>query len=151
MDADIPTDLIEDLLNEYKETFVAMDQDGDGFVTKADVERLLFSLNQKPTPDEIEDIYTVLDPDNQKINFTQFVKLLVVVHRSFDREETLRSVFLAFDRNGDGNLGTAEIFYVLRQLGIQVQRQEIEDIVQEQGGCIGFEQFCKVFGRYELQ
>eukprot|EP00703_Trepomonas_sp_PC1_P003454 JAP93152.1 Calmodulin [Trepomonas sp. PC1] len=151
MDADIPTDLIEDLLNEYKETFVAMDQDGDGLITKADFERLLFTLNQKPSQEELDDMYSAIDPENQKINFTQFIKLLVVLHRHFDREETLRSVFLCFDRNGDGNLGTSEILYVLKQLGIQVSRQEVEDVVQEQGGCIGFEQFCKVFGRYELQ
>ena len=49
MDADIPADLIEDLLNEYKETFIALDSDGDGFITKADFEKLLFTLNQKPS------------------------------------------------------------------------------------------------------
>ena len=38
---DIPPELLEDLIAEYKEAFATLDSDGDGVVTRADIERIL--------------------------------------------------------------------------------------------------------------
>ncbi|CAL5989821.1 Calmodulin [Hexamita inflata] len=148
---DIPQELLEDVINEYKEAFQTLDQDRDGFITVADIARLLSSLNQKPTQNELNDLMLTLDPEQSgQISFIQFVKLLVLVNRNFDREESLRSVFLCFDRNGDGNLNSQEIYYVLKAINLNISRAEVEEIVGEFGGQIGFEQFCRAFGRLDM-
>lgn len=120
---DIPQELMEDIINEYKEAFNILDQDGDGAIKSEDIERLLITMNQKPSAEEMKDIMLTLDPEQTgEISFIQFIKFSIMCQRTFNREATLRNVFLAFDRNGDGNLNASELFYVMKALKMNVTR-----------------------------
>lgn len=146
-----PIELREDLLQEFKDAFLVFDHDADGEISAQDIENVLKAFDQKPTTDELKSLMEVIDQSGTgKITFIQFVKLLVLSQTCFDREETLRAVFLCFDRNGDGNIGPAELHYVMKTLGINFSRQDAEELLGEFGGVIGIEQFCKLFGRTEL-
>ena len=53
-------------IEEYKETFLMFDKDGDGTVSTKELGAVLRSLGSNPTPEEIEDM---IDVRNQNIQF----------------------------------------------------------------------------------
>ena len=46
-------------IEEYKETFLMFDKDGDGTVSTKELGAVLRSLGSNPTPEEIEDMIDV--------------------------------------------------------------------------------------------
>ena len=46
-------------IEEYKETFIMFDKDGDGTVSTKELGAVLRSLGSNPTPEEIEDMIDV--------------------------------------------------------------------------------------------
>ena len=84
------------------------------------------------------------------MTFLEFTKLMVTNTRNYDQEETLREVFLAFDRNGDGTLAPGELHCCLTWMGMQVARDDLEELCNEFGGEIKFKDFCKTIGKFDF-
>ncbi|KAH0573718.1 Calmodulin [Spironucleus salmonicida] len=146
---DIPTDVIVEFLDEYREAFNAFNISKSGKIQPDEIDRIMHILNQQPTRGEIADILETFC-QSQEISFINFTKLLVNSSRNYDQEATIRDVFLCFDRNGDGMVNASELQFVLQQLGIPAERQELEDLCNEFGGEISFKDFALVFCRFEV-
>jgi calmodulin len=63
---------------EIKDAFKAFDKDGNGFILKADVRRVMASLGEKLTDEEVDEMMLIAeaDLDGNQINYEEFVKMM---------------------------------------------------------------------------
>ena len=87
-------------LDEFRECFDAFDKDGGGSIDSAELEALMNSLGQSPSPTELEKMVELADADGSgDIDFVEFVTLMA--HKMQDQEEDdederLKSAFAIF-------------------------------------------------------
>lgn len=151
-DTELPFDLAQETLEEYKEAFNLFDRNGDGNITTAELGTVMRSLGQNPTEAELADMINSIDTDgNGVISFIEFVKLMVSKSRNADSEEELREAFRVFDRNGDGYVNAAELRHVLTHIGEKLDEDEVDDLLREADidgeGQIKYADFVKVLCR----
>ena len=128
----IPYDLAQETLEEFKEAFNLFDRNGDGSITTAELGTVMRSLGQNPTEAELADMINTIDTDgNGVISFVEFVKLMVSKSRVADSEEELKEAFRVFDRNGDGCINAAELRHVMTHIGEKLDEDEVDDLIRE--------------------
>jgi calmodulin len=60
-----------------REAFKVFDKDGNGFISAADLRRVLTNLGEKITDEEVEDMVREADTDGDgRINYEEFVKMM---------------------------------------------------------------------------
>ena len=149
---ELPLDIAQETLDEYKEAFNLFDRNGDGNITTAELGTVMRSLGQNPTEAELADMVNAIDTDgNGVINFVEFVRLMVSKARNQDSEEELKEAFKVFDRNGDGTVNAAELRHVLTHIGEKLDEDEVDDLLREADidaeGQIKYADFVKVLCR----
>ena len=94
------TDLSEDQIANYKETFSLFDKDGDNKIAVSELGLLIRGLNQNPTEAEIEEMKNEVDPDGTgQLDFPEFLSLMAKRAKDIDQEEELMDAFRVFDKN----------------------------------------------------
>ena len=92
-------------LDEFRECFDAFDKDGGGSIDSAELEALVNSLGQSPTPAELAKMVELADADGSgDIDFVEFVTLMA--HKmeddkakgAGDEDDRLKSAFAVFVR-----------------------------------------------------
>ncbi|XP_006825919.1 neo-calmodulin-like [Saccoglossus kowalevskii] len=150
---DIDTDKLRSLqlkpgqLEEYEDAFRQMDEDEDGFISAKDVGRLLKSLGQNPSEPQLHGIRNEVDLDKDgRLDFSDFLQILMKILSEEDGEEELKEAFRVFDLEGSGYIHTEEIKHVLVLLEA-VDNDEVMEMTQDLDingdGKIYFEDFRK--------
>jgi len=152
MAEELPFDLAQETLEEYKEAFNLFDRNGDGSITTGELGTVMRALGQNPTEAELADMINSIDTDgNGVITFIEFVKLMVSKSRNADSEEELMEAFKVFDRNGDGYVNAAELRHVLTHIGEKLDEDEVDDLLREADvdgeGQIKYADFVKILCR----
>ncbi|KAG0662414.1 hypothetical protein C6P46_003360 [Rhodotorula mucilaginosa] len=94
----------------FREAFNLCDQDGDGVISRSDLEGLLASLGALPSsdraksqsvnPDKLASLLST--PSSTPLNFTTFVTLLASHLSPLDPEPELLTAFASFDEDESG-------------------------------------------------
>ncbi|GAA5955732.1 hypothetical protein JCM8115_006837 [Rhodotorula mucilaginosa] len=84
----------------FREAFNLCDQDGDGVISRSDLEGLLASLGQSVNPDKVASLLST--PSSTPLNFTTFVTLLASHLSPLDPEPELLTAFASFDEDESG-------------------------------------------------
>lgn len=67
-----------DLIDEIKQIFHMLDKDGDGFITPAELERMMPLVNEDLSKEEIREMIQVADANGDgKVSLDEFVQLVV--------------------------------------------------------------------------
>ena len=128
MEGDLPINLPQETIEEFKEAFNLFDRNGDGNITTAELGTVMRSLGQNPTEADLADMINSIDTDgNGVISFIEFVRLMVTKARNTDSEEELREAFRVFDRNGDGYVNADELRHVHTHIGEKIDEDEVAD------------------------
>lgn len=144
-------------LKEYREAFRLFDKDGDGTITKMELGRVMRSLGQFATEEELNTMLGEIDIDGDgTFSFNEFVEIVCNMgghggERSReDEEKELRDAFRIFDKHGRGYICASDLRAVLRCLGEDLDEDDIEDMIREVDidgdGRIDFEEFVKALG-----
>ena len=131
---------------DLKEIFSAADVDQDGYLSEEEI-RLTFSRINLPAS-YARRVFEAADlDDDEKISFEEW--------RTFvePKLQRLQEAFSHFDKNGDGNIDSHEMYHVLEELELEVTEKDAELLRQEidhnGDGKVDFADFLGVFALLE--
>uniref|UniRef100_A0A7S1WC29 Calmodulin n=1 Tax=Alexandrium catenella TaxID=2925 RepID=A0A7S1WC29_ALECA len=105
--------LNEEQIKALRETFMALDHNGDGLLTSAEMKEGLAKADLKDIPAEVQQIMEDVDSDGSGvIDYTEFLAA-TLDKRLYIQEDVCWTAFRLFDRNGDGQISTDELRFVL--------------------------------------
>jgi len=141
------TDSLTDAeLTELKKTFAAIDTNGDGVITFAEMKAALEKWGNDPkSADDVQHLATLmkvadLDGDG-KLSYQEL--LLTVIQRKLtNKEERLWAAFRKMDLNGDGRVSVEEIQTVL---GAQNARELIAEADKNNDGSVDYDEFLTMW------
>jgi len=143
----IAANLRESQIESLRETFKAMDDNGDGMLS---TEELMTGIDGAGvtgvTADDVKRIMNSLDEDGSGfIDYTEFLAAALDA-RMYEEREVLSEAFAVFDRDGDGTITKEELKAVLSDGSLDcVISKNIDsllaDIDQNGDGSIDFEEF----------
>jgi len=126
-----------------RDTFMALDGDGNGLLTAAEIKDGLLASGMKE-PHDLHEIMEGIDSDgNGVIDYTEFLAA-TLDQRKYLHEDVCRTAFRLFDRDGDGRISHAELKAFMTQ-NDDASAECVADLLREVDrngdGVIDFEEF----------
>jgi calcium-dependent protein kinase len=132
---------------QLRETFTAMDANGDGLLTLEELKGGLDRAGVTSLPRDLEAIMEAIDADNSGvIDYTEFLSA-TIDRKSYLKEEVCFTAFSVFDLDGDGKISHEELQKVLQSDSVEktVGHEEIAGIMMQVDsngdGSIDFDEF----------
>merc|ERR1712194_653857 len=139
--------LSEQQIKALRETFVALDENGDGLLTVAEMKAGLTKSGVEEIPVDLQQIVNEVDADgNGLIDYTEFLAA-TLQKKLYIQEELCWKAFSIFDQNGDGQITREELKQVLNsgEFEGEVGAERIDNLMQEVDangdGMIDFDEF----------
>jgi calcium-dependent protein kinase len=143
----IASQLGESQIKALRETFMALDENGDGLLTVNEMKEGLNRCGLKEIPPDLQQIMEEVDSDGSGvIDYTEFLAA-TLDKKVYMAEDVCWAAFRIFDRNGDGKIDKQEIAKVLNDDGVQ-QLADLAEIMKEidqnGDGEIDFQEFMQM-------
>jgi len=145
----IASQLGESQIKGLRDTFMALDHNGDGLLTAAEMKEGLEKAGLKEIPPDLQQILQEVDSDGSGvIDYTEFLAA-TLDKKVYMAEDVCWQAFRIFDRNGDGKIDKKEIAAVLNDDGVQgAAAKDMADIMAEidknGDGEIDFQEFMQM-------
>ncbi|CAK0824399.1 unnamed protein product, partial [Prorocentrum cordatum] len=146
----IAGELSDSQIKNLRETFQALDQNGDGLLTSAEMKLGLEKAGLADIPADLQDIMKNVDADGSGvIDYTEFLAA-TLDKKQYMQEDMIWRAFAVFDKDGDGNISIDELRQVLKEpdvnqmVGGQTAEEIIAQVDTDKDGSIAFEEFCKM-------
>ncbi|XP_010678981.1 calmodulin-like protein 3 [Beta vulgaris subsp. vulgaris] len=112
---------------ELKRVFQMFDRNGDGKITKKELNDSLQNLGIYIPDKELTQMIEKIDVNKDGfVDMEEFGSLYQTIMDERDEEEDMREAFNVFDQNGDGFITVEELRSVLQSLGLK-QGRTIDD------------------------
>ncbi|KAK9669564.1 hypothetical protein RND81_13G140000 [Saponaria officinalis] len=112
---------------ELKRVFQMLDSNGDGKITKKELNDSLQRLGIFVPDKELTQMIEKIDVNRDGyVDVDEFGSLYRSIMEERDEEEDMREAFNVFDQNGDGFISVEELRSVLKSLGLK-QGRTIDD------------------------
>merc|ERR1712039_448203 len=125
--------LNEDQIKALRETFMALDGNGDGLLTINEMKEGIAKAGLKEIPPDLQQIMEDVDSDGSGvIDYTEFLAATLDM-RVYIKEDVCWSAFRVFDRNGDGKISPDELKQVLGDGDVEgvVGKEVIKSLMTE--------------------
>ncbi|KAI5476817.1 myosin regulatory light chain 9 [Pseudohyphozyma bogoriensis] len=120
----------------FKEAFNMIDQDSDGLITRTDLEGVLVSLGQTPSPALLSSLLSSIAPAKASsstttppINFTLFLTAMASHLSLMDTEVDLLESFASFDEDDRGVVSGKQLKKWLSEEGDRMDASEISALL----------------------
>jgi len=134
----------------FREAFIIFDQDQDGIVSPQELQRVMTTLGNPLTDQEVGDIMKE-SGSSTGISDSSFRELMgtnVKQSRDHDPEEELQHAFRLFDLDGDGMISPKEMTAGLAKFGVKLTEREVDQLIGEatlsQNRNVSYEVFKRV-------
>ncbi|KAH7101706.1 calcium-binding EF-hand domain-containing protein [Auriculariales sp. MPI-PUGE-AT-0066] len=153
-------------IQQFKEAFSLIDQDGDGMVTESDLKGIFGSLGINPTRQVLDDLLTdrpgrhrqslggaSVDGDSaggnvRGVNFTMFLTMMGEHLFEFDAEQELIEAFECFDESDTGFVKVDEMRRWLSEVADRMEPAEIDQLFKgpftDRNGNFNYRDWIKV-------
>ncbi|MBA0556146.1 hypothetical protein Golax_010385 [Gossypium laxum] len=112
---------------EFKKVFQMFDKNGDGRISKEELNESLKKLGIFIPDDELTQMIEKIDVNGDNyVDIEEFRELYQSFMNDKDEEEDILEAFKVFDQNGDGYISVDELMSILVSLGLK-QGKTIED------------------------
>ncbi|MBA0765452.1 hypothetical protein Gotri_014648 [Gossypium trilobum] len=112
---------------EFKKVFQMFDKNGDGRISKEELNDSLKKLGIFIPDDELTQMIKKIDVNGDNyVDIEEFRELYQSFMNDKDEEEDILEAFKVFDQNGDGYISVDELMSILVSLGLK-QGKTIED------------------------
>eukprot|EP00742_Colponemidia_sp_Colp-10_P000181 GILJ01000202.1.p1 GENE.GILJ01000202.1~~GILJ01000202.1.p1 ORF type:complete len:469 (+),score=93.72 GILJ01000202.1:43-1449(+) len=116
---------------ELRNIFLALDKNGDGCLTLAELTEGVQSMGHTPVQEELQRVLAGVDTDGSgSIDYTEFIAA-TLDRRLYLQEEKLWSAFRVFDKDGSGRITAQELREVLSRGNDVVDQRVAEEIIRE--------------------
>jgi len=124
--------LTEEQLQELRDGFNSVDEDGGGTLSHDEVHRFLTQLGQTCTMEEVKAMIKEVDTDgNGEIDFDEFTILMQKALENVDPEEELKWAFSLFNSSGSGAITPEELMDTfMAELGEAVSTDEAKAMLE---------------------
>jgi len=153
----IATQLNEDKIKQLRDTFMALDANGDGLLTASELREGLAKAGLKEIPPDLQEILKDVDSDGSGvIDYTEFLAA-TVDKRSYLAEDVCWGAFRVFDKNGDGKISKEELNQVLQsgevdEVAVRSMEELMKEVDKNDDGEIDFQEFmCMMRGQGEVK
>mmetsp|Transcript_65162 Transcript_65162/g.187561 ORF Transcript_65162/g.187561 Transcript_65162/m.187561 type:complete len:335 (-) Transcript_65162:159-1163(-) len=142
--------LNEDQIKALRETFMALDGNGDGLLTAAEMKEGLAKAGLKEVPPDLQQILEDVDSDGSGvIDYTEF--LAAALDRRRQREDSACwAAFQVFDTDGSGTISKQELVNVLGDEAVKDMMNStaisrvLQDCDMDRNGSIDFHEFMEM-------
>jgi len=147
-------------VQQFKEAFSLIDQDGDGIVTEPDLLTMFGSLGIAPDKKLLNDLLSarpgrnavgypsLIESKTKGVNFTMFLTMMGEHLLELDSEAELLEAFESFDENDDGKVKCDEIRKWLSEVGDRMDQFEIDKLLKgpftDRQGYFNYREWVKV-------
>jgi len=142
--------LNENQIKALRETFMALDKNGDGQLNAAEMKEGIAKAGLKDIPTDLQQILEDVDADGSGvIDYTEFLAA-TLDRRAYLKEDVCWAAFRLFDKNGDGNISQEELKQVLNNedvndiAGAKVIAELMKDVDSNGDGMIDFQEFMEM-------
>jgi len=140
----------ESQIKQLRETFMALDDNGDGLLTAAEMKQGLEKAGLKEIPPDLQQIMEEVDADGSGvIDYTEFLAA-TLDKKTYLQEDACWTAFKVFDRNGDGKISREELDAVLQggavedAMGTQAIANLLKEVDANGDGEIDFDEFMQM-------
>ena len=134
---------------ELQDVFDQFDKDKDGKISAKELENAMQSMGQTPTGEEINEMMREVDLNQDgKIDFDEFMSLMIKNSPDTQTEEEVINAFRVFDKEGNGLISSAELKHIMMTIGDKMTEEEADEMVNEddidEDGMINYEEFVRM-------
>eukprot|EP00439_Symbiodinium_sp_Y106_P036787 s827_g4.t1 len=133
-------------IKDLRETFIAMDEDGDGLLTVKELEEGMQRAGMTEIPPELNDIIKDVDSNGSgTIDYTEFLAA-TLDRKNYIAEDVCWAAFRVFDKDGSGTISKDELAQVLSDGAVAAVAQKdiaelLNEVDQNGDGEIDFQEF----------
>uniref|UniRef100_A0A7S4QYK2 Calcium-dependent protein kinase 1 n=1 Tax=Alexandrium monilatum TaxID=311494 RepID=A0A7S4QYK2_9DINO len=144
----IAAQLGESQIKALRDTFMALDGNGDGLLTVSEMKEGLQKAGLKEIPSDLQQILEDVDSDGSGIiDYTEFLAA-TLDRKVYVAEDICWQAFRVFDVNNDGKISKEEIKNVLNNDEVKDMAKDLAEIMQEidqnGDGEIDFDEFMQM-------
>ncbi|KAG4302520.1 hypothetical protein PCK1_001247, partial [Pneumocystis canis] len=121
------TQLTSTQINELKESFTLLDKDGNGIIGKEDLQAMLLSLGQNPSPSDLSYMLNLLPTP---LNFAAYLTFFSSHLSLISPREEITDAFQTFDEHHSGKVNFQELKDALTSMGSRMSEDQVNKALQ---------------------
>ena len=134
---------------DMQDIFDQFDKDKDGKISGKELANAMISMGQNPTDEEINEMMKEVDLNQDgKIDFDEFMTLMLRNSPETQTEDEVINAFRVFDKEGKGLISSAELKHIMMTIGDKMTEEEADEMVNEadidEDGMINYEEFVRM-------
>jgi Ca2+-binding EF-hand superfamily protein len=124
--------LDKEQIADFKEAFALFDHNNNGAISALELGKVLRTLGQNPTQNELHDMINEIDVDGSgQVEFAEFVILMTHKVKEMDKEDELKEAFNVLDKDKDGKLSARELKYFMRKVAhLKLSSEEADAMIE---------------------
>lgn len=141
-------ELSEQQRAEIRQAFDLFDTEGQGVIDANALKVVLRALGFEPRKEEVQQMIASVAGESSKIDFNEFLELLVEKMSEKDTKEDALRAFRQFDQDHQGRISFKNLQAVARELGETMTDEELSEMIAaadtDKDGFISEEEFLRI-------